>query len=107
MKKARPFQAFPENEPGQILGTPGYDHAKAHEEAIAFIRLIIREIGSCPEGSNWSIHTNHNELGAYYTIVYNYDTLVKDQRKYARIIKERLPKEWDKQAIDELGSILR
>jgi len=107
MRNTAVFKPFPENEPGQILGFLGYDHEKSHEEAQSFIGLIHRDIGPGPGTSTWSIHTNHNDLGAYYTIVYNFESTDKDQRKYARILNERLPKEWDKQAIDELGLILR
>ena len=105
MKATLNFNAFPSNEPGQELGTPQYDHQKAHEEALAFIGLILRDIGPAPETANWSIHTNMNELGAFYSIRYNYDTVSKTQRHYGQILKVRLPREWDSTAINELGLI--
>ena len=107
MRHSVTFPPYPANEPGQVLGSFDYDVEKAKEEAHEFIRLIKRDLG-CPEGNcEWVVGSHTNEIGTYYNIIYQFEGKNLDHRRYAHILSINLPREWDSQAIQELGLILR
>lgn len=82
---------------------PHYDGTRARQECRAYIALLRRALGEEPEGARLVVKSNPHDFGTYLEVVCRYDSASGKALKYALKCESEGPREWDEQAMTELG----
>lgn len=83
------------------LGSPDYTK-RAIIELNVYRNQIIRQLGYPPEGAELKIKACPHDFGTYHELYVYYDTNDEKAVKYAFMLDEKVPAEWDTQAREEL-----
>lgn len=98
------FGSTPADEECAQVGKPDY-HARMRKEARAYINQLLRQ-SPPPEGSSGRI-TNKSfphDFGSYHEVCAVFDDNDKVAVKWAYDLDNNLPKNWDDEALNELGA---
>ena len=93
----------PEESCAQV-GSRDYDYYdRARNEARTYIGLLRRLFGNEPDGARLGIKSHPHDFGSYLTVVCFFDPENAKAADYASQCEADGPREWDEQALRELG----
>lgn len=98
------LSCVPFNESSAQVGDPDYPE-RSVKECQTYVRQLKRELGDPPAGARLRLRSNQHDLGAYFSVVCEYDTNDEAAIEYAVKCDTEAPGNWDAEARAALGLI--